>query len=355
MDYFRYGVSGSGKTHTLIGNANDPGIIPRALEQIYHQYSPYITKRPFLKVQKQNDVVCILSDESVDIELQNTNLIVEEMRDLILLNEEMHRVIEHEHSFETKDPKNIAHMNIWVAFVEIYNENIKDLLNVDSNLRIISNAGDSYIKGLTWIFAPTAMDAFSIMQYGYSNASCSQTKININSSRSHSVFLINITTISKDNVVSFSNFKFCDLAGSERVKKAESEGVRLKETQQINKSLMVFGRCLTAVHTNQKSRGSNTEVVPVRESKFTLLIQAALTGRERFSMIVNLWPTQQYYDENMNVLNFSSIAKQIFVRKPEERMAKRQSAKFSMFMHAAITSPTRNPVDHIDCQMEKQR
>lgn len=347
-------MSGSGKTHTLIGNEEEPGIIPRALEQIYHQYRPYISQRPILKVQKPNDVVSILNDELVEIELQNTTFIVESAGDSMSFNEEMQKVIQREHSFEIKDLSDISQMNIWVAFVEIYNENFKDLLNLHSKLRIISNAGDSYIKGLTWIFAPTAMDAYCIMQYGHLNASYSQTAINVDSSRSHGVFLINITSISKDNEVSYSNYKFCDLAGSERVKKAESAGARLKETQNINKSLMIFGRCLTAVHSNQKTR-SNTEVVPVRESKFTLLIQAALTGRETLSMVVNLWPVQQYFDENMNVLNFSSIAKQIVVKKPEERMANRQSARFSMFMHAAITSPTRNPVDHIECQMEKER
>jgi len=103
-------------------------------------------------------------------------------------------------------------------------------------------------------------------------------------------------------------------------------GSRLKEAQRINSSLMVLGRCLDAVNN---SRRANKDIVPFRESKLTMLIQGALLGREKLTMIVNVTPTDQYYEENLNVLNFASIAKNIIFKKP---IIKQNHSRYSLLM-----------------------
>jgi kinesin family protein 20 len=131
-----------------------------------------------------------------------------------------------------------------------------------------------------------------------------------------------------------SSFKFCDLAGAERTKKTGNMGDRLKEAGGINNSLLVLGRCLEAVNQNQTKDNKKhpDRVVPVRDSKLTFLLQSSLTGHEKFVMIVNLYPTADFFEENLNVLKFGSIANQIVVKKPEIRTFKRQSSRYSYLM-----------------------
>lgn len=354
MKFHRYGTSGSGKTHTLLGNENEPGILPRSFVQIFKQYENYISQRPLVKVQRRIDGVNILPDHEAEKELLISQFITSQVGLPTDYCKNINEIIQDQHSFEQYDDPSIHSINIWVSFVEIYNENVRDLLDFETNrqnLRIIANDGESFIRNVQWVFAPTVHDCYAILQYGQERASYGSTAINDYSSRAHSVFYINVVTINNHNEVSFANYKFCDLAGSERIKKAEAAGDRLKETQRINKSLMTLGRCLSAVYANQKAKRI-VDVVPVRESKLTLLIQSALTARERLTMIVNLLPIHEYYDENMNVLSFSSIAKQIHVRKVEARMKKRQSFSFSI---NAFTSAADRNVDHIECELERER
>ncbi|XP_063705345.1 kinesin-like protein subito [Culicoides brevitarsis] len=355
--FLTYGTSGSGKTFTLLGSDNDPGIVARSIEQIFTQYGRYISDFPMIKVDRRIDQVSMLTDDAAQNEVAITEFIKGQVDNVSPRNyQNLYEIIQKAHLFEETQDPSIASINVWVSYVEIYNEKVRDLLDVDetqANLQIISNDGESFIKNVQWVFAPNAETCHAIMEFGSLRASYGQTAINDCSSRSHSVFYINVVTITKQNEVSYANYKFCDLAGSERVKKAETQGGRLKETQKINTSLMTLGRCLSAVHANQKAKRI-VEVVPVRDSKLTLLIQAALTARERLTMIVNLLPITEYYDENMNVLAFSSIAKQIHVRKPETRMAKRQSMRFSYSINA-FTSPTRHKVDHVECELERER
>lgn len=114
------------------------------------------------------------------------------------------------------------------------------------------------------------------------------------------------------------SFKFCDLAGSERQYKTNNNtGNGLKEAQSINSSLTVLGRCLKAatVNNERNKNKKQTTNIPFRESKLTLLLQAALQGKEKLIMIANVTPTDTYFEENMNVLNFASITRNILYNK----------------------------------------
>lgn len=123
------------------------------------------------------------------------------------------------------------------------------------------------------------------------------------------------------------------MAGSERLKKTENVGNRLKEAQRINTSLMVLGRCFDSMFQNQQSKSK--EVVPFRESKLTMLLQRSLMGQEKITTIVTMAPKVDFLDENLQVLTFASIAHQIVYTQPKQKLQDRRagrSTRFSLFM-----------------------
>ncbi|XP_058461088.1 kinesin-like protein subito [Malaya genurostris] len=340
--FLTYGTSGSGKTYTLLGTNSNPGIVPRAIEQIFVEHAANISPHPSLRIDRT--MVSFLDDDTICDELKK----VENMKQMLQFNNSCHSkmksIIRKEHSFQTKHDTDVS-VFIWVSFVEIYNENVFDLLAQESifgkrkPMKIVSNEGNAYIKDLSCVYAGSSEDAFNILQFGLQSATYGSTDVNSNSSRSHSIFSITVVSYSlATQHINYSVYKFCDLAGSERLKKTGNFGERLKEAQKINTSLMVLGRCLETVHKNQKSK-KLADLVPVRDSKLTMLIQSALLGKEKLTMIVNLYPTEEYYDENINVLNFSSIAKQIVLQKKPTQKNNR-TTRYSFFLAQATSSPS---------------
>ncbi|XP_055530801.1 kinesin-like protein subito [Wyeomyia smithii] len=354
--FLTYGTSASGKTYTLLGNNNNPGIIPRAIEQIYIEQANNISPHPSLRIDRTS--VNFLDDDTVCEELKKLETMKMMLQNTESSHMKMKSRIKREHSFQPKMDSDVR-VFIWVSFVEIYNENVYDLIAPDvmftkrKPMKVLSNEGNAYIKDLSCIFAGSSEDALSILQFGLQSATYGSTDVNSNSSRSHSIFSITVISYSlATQHIQYSVYKFCDLAGSERLKKTGNFGDRLKEAQKINTSLLVLGRCLETVHKNQKSK-KLADLVPVRESKLTMLIQSALLGKEKLTMIVNLFPTDDYYDENLNVLNFSSIAKQIVLQKKPTQKNNR-ATRYSFFLAQATSSPS----SHIDgnrLMMENER
>lgn len=340
--FLTYGTSGSGKTYTLLGNNNNPGIVPRAIEQIFVEHAANISPHPSLKID--NTMVSFLDDDTVCAELKKVEAMKRILQNGDTSHSKMKSIILKEHSFTPKvDPD--VRVFIWVSFVEIYNENVYDLLAQESifgqrkPMKILSNEGNAYIKDLSCVFAGSSEDAYNILQFGLQSATYGSTDVNSNSSRSHSILSLTVVSYAlATQHISYSIFKFCDLAGSERLKKTGNLGDRLKEALKINTSLLVLGRCLETVHKNQKSK-KLPDIVPVRDSKLTMLIQSALLGKEKLTMIVNLYPTEEYYDENINVLNFSSIAKQIVLQKKPTQKSNR-TTRYSFFLAQATSSPS---------------
>ncbi|GLD53476.1 kinesin-like protein KIF20A isoform X2 [Lates japonicus] len=105
-------------------------------------------------------------------------------------------------------------------------------------------------------------------------------------------------------------FSLCDLAGSERCNKTKTIGERLKEAGNINNSLLILGKCITALRNNQTDR-MKSSYIPFRESKLTKLFQAVFCGKGRASMIVNINQCASTYDETLHVMKFSAVAKQV--------------------------------------------
>lgn len=243
--------------------------------------------------------------------------------------------IQSEHNFIKLDPRN-TRIYIWISFFEIYNESIHDLLEFPSSsskkrncLKVMCNSGKTFIKDLTSVFTTNSDEANQLLTMGLNNRLNASTNINDSSSRSHCLFMVDVIKHDKSNGIIQNNYRFCDLAGSERVKKSATSGSRLKEAQNINTSLLVLGRCLDTTFNNQAKK--KTELVPFRESKLTLFLQSAFAGKEKLTMIVNIWPITDFYEENLHVLNYASTANKIVYKKPTNAPRLSASRRYSFF------------------------
>lgn len=257
------------------------------------------------------------------------------IHDLLLFCREMQKRLSVE-SVAIVDVAENASLGVFVSFAEIYNEYIYDLLTPQTikreKLQLGNNNGVAYIKNLTMVPVSNGLQAFQILQFGLRNLNFASTGINDHSSRSHSIFTIKLVQAStSEEGYSVNYFNFCDLAGSERVKKTLNVGDRLKESNNINTSLLVLGRCIKAVRDSQKHK--DNRLIPFRESKLTQLFKRALSGSEDISMIVNINPTRSMFDESHHVLNFSAIANDIIVERPQIK-----KSRFSSYMKNRGTS-----------------
>uniref|UniRef100_A0A673I0E1 Kinesin-like protein n=1 Tax=Sinocyclocheilus rhinocerous TaxID=307959 RepID=A0A673I0E1_9TELE len=213
--------------------------------------------------------------------------------------------------------------SVWVSFYEIYNEFLYDLLDAPPSLQSHKRAtlrlsddkhGNPYVKDLTWIQVRSAEEAWKVLKAGQRNQSFASTHLNHNSSRSHSIFTIRVLHVKPQaelgQVTRISELSVCDLAGSERCK-AQQNGERMKEANNINTSLLTLGRCITALRHNQTNKSRPPLVVPFRDSKLTRVLQSFFCGHGRSCMLVNINPCASTYDETLQALKFSAIATQL--------------------------------------------
>jgi kinesin family protein C1 len=259
---FSYGQTGSGKTHTMQGSGEGAmrGIIPRAVEQILAQAR-------------------MMRSQKWDFKLS-------------------------------------------VSFLEIYNEELKDLLttfnqSASSNTKKLSikrsREGKSYVDGLTEVPVNTIDEVEglnqlqSLMAVAARARSVAKTKMNAQSSRSHSVFMLHLNGYNDDTGAQVSGaLNLCDLAGSERLDRsgAANDAQRLRETQAINKSLSCLGDVFNAL-----AQGSGH--IPYRNSKLTYLLQDCLSGDGKALMFVNLSPTMASSNESLCSLRFAQRVNQV--------------------------------------------
>ena len=140
-------------------------------------------------------------------------------------------------------------------------------------------------KGLKEICVRSADDAVRVLLFGKENLHFAATKLNHNSSRSHCVFtvkLIRTNHCDEPTEAAISMMSFVDLAGMERTTKTQSKGERLKEAGNINTSLLILGRCIDAMRSNQQN-SSNKAMIPYRESKLTRILQHFFSGMILFN------------------------------------------------------------------------
>ncbi|KAJ6720892.1 KINESIN-LIKE PROTEIN KIN-12C ISOFORM X1 [Salix viminalis] len=260
---FAYGQTGSGKTYTMMGEINqaecklsaDCGITPRIFE--------YLFSRIRMEEESRRD---------------------EKLR------------------FSCK-----------CSFLEIYNEQITDLLEPSStNLQLREDLNKGvYVENLTEYNVRTVNDVITLLQQGAANRKMAATYMNSESSRSHSVFTCVIESWwEKDsmNHFRFARLNLVDLAGSERQKSSGAEGDRLKEAANINKSLSTLG--LVIMSLVDLAHGKHKHV-PYRDSRLTFLLQDSLGGNSKTTIIANVSPSTCSAHETLSTLKFAQRAKLI--------------------------------------------
>lgn len=270
MSVFAYGQTSTGKTFTMRGTDKNPGIIPLAIKEIFR-----------------------------------------------LLDED----------------KTITKYTLKASYLELYNEQVNDLLNANNkNLEIRESAQKGvFVNNLTEVLVTNTEKAMQLLKQGDSVRVIAETKLNEKSSRSHSVLRLSlevnksienntnlisnnnnnnnnnasIKNNSKTSKTFFAQMNLIDLAGSENVSKAKTDGIRMKEGSNINKSLLALSNVISKLSANPKS------FVNFRDSKLTRLLQNGLSGNSKTTIICTITEALGCYSETINTLHFGNKAKNI--------------------------------------------
>ncbi|KAJ3675746.1 hypothetical protein LUZ60_004789 [Juncus effusus] len=202
------------------------------------------------------------------------------------------------------------------SFLEIYNEQITDLLDpTQRNLQIREDVGTGvYVDSLTVEYVESLKDVTQLLIKGLANRRTGATSVNAESSRSHCVFTCVIRSQFKNaedgmNAARMSRINLVDLAGSERQKLTQAAGDRLKEAGNINKSLSQLGNLINIL--GEISQSGKQRHIPYRDSKLTFLLQESLGGNAKLAMICGVSPSLKCKSETLSTLRFAQRAKAI--------------------------------------------
>lgn len=205
------------------------------------------------------------------------------------------------------------------SYLEIYNENIKDLLSPgNENLKIHEHyTRGVHVAGITEVNILSPSDVSTLMAKGESNRHVGETNMNERSSRSHTILRIYIECRQRgedSRSVKISCLNLVDLAGSERASHTGAEGLRLKEGGLINKSLLALATVIAKLSENSSngdsSRGGGGHI-PYRDSKITRILQPSLGGNARTLIICTVTPSDRFVEDTTSTLKFASRAKSI--------------------------------------------
>ncbi|XP_076007607.1 kinesin-like protein KIF22 [Genypterus blacodes] len=250
-----YGPTGAGKTHTMLGSPEEPGVIPHAVREVF-------------------------------------NLV------------------------KAKDEDDGWDYRVGMSYLEIYNEKVLDLLSPSSQDLPIREDKDKniLIPGLTHTPLSSFSDFDSHFVPASLNRTTASTKLNQRSSRSHAILLIKVvrTQRSLPNRQQTGKLYLVDLAGSEDNRRTGNQGIRLKESGAINLSLFTLSKVVDSLNSGTSGR------VPYRDSKLTRLLQDSLGGSAHSLMITNIAPEYKFYFDTFTALNFAAKSK-LIVNKPFTR------------------------------------
>ncbi|KAA0195429.1 hypothetical protein HAZT_HAZT002146 [Hyalella azteca] len=195
-----------------------------------------------------------------------------------------------------------------VSFLELYNEELFDLLYEDS-----SRKGSCIIQGLEEVLVRSKNDVYNVIEKGSAKRQTAATLMNAHSSRSHTVFTVTVhikeNTLDGDELLKTGKLHLVDLAGSENIGRSGAVDKRAREAGNINQSLLTLGRVITSLVEQAPH-------VPYRESKLTRLLQDALGGKTKTSIIATISPASTNLEETLSTLDYAHRAKNI-TNKPE--------------------------------------
>ncbi|KAH0566044.1 hypothetical protein GP486_000565 [Trichoglossum hirsutum] len=208
-----------------------------------------------------------------------------------------------------------AESSVKCSFIELYNEELRDLLSLDDSakLKMFEDGGRkghsaTIVQGMEESHIKNAIEGIKLLQDGSHKRQVAATKCNDLSSRSHTVFTITAyvkrTTEDGEDFVSAGKLNLVDLAGSENIQRSGAENKRAAEAGLINKSLLTLGRVINAL-VDKSSH------IPYRESKLTRLLQDSLGGRTKTCIIATVSPAKSNLEETISTLDYAFRAKNI--------------------------------------------
>ncbi|XP_078049062.1 kinesin-like protein Klp61F [Augochlora pura] len=223
------------------------------------------------------------------------------------------------HLFDELRILEVQEYSVRVSFLELYNEEVYDLLSVNdgaAKIRIYEDStrkGSVIVNGLEEVTIYNKSDVYKILEKGSEKRQTAATLMNANSSRSHTIFSITVhikeNTIDGEELLKTGKLNLVDLAGSENIGRSGAVDKRAREAGNINQSLLTLGRVITALV-------ENTPHIPYRESKLTRLLQESLGGRTRTSIIATISPASINLEETLSTLDYAHRAKNI-TNRPE--------------------------------------
>uniref|UniRef100_A0A8C2CFF5 Kinesin-like protein n=1 Tax=Cyprinus carpio TaxID=7962 RepID=A0A8C2CFF5_CYPCA len=334
---FTYGVTGSGKTHTMTGSPGQGGLLPRSLDMIFNSIGPYQAKRYVFKPDDKNGMeVQNQVDALLDRQKRDSQTTVPKTPTTRLI--QFADMISPEEACKADGVDEDSSYSVFVSYIEIYNNYIYDLLEetpIDpikpkppqSKILREDQNHNMYVAGCTEVEVKSTEEAFEVFWRGQKKRRIANTQLNRESSRSHSVFIIKLAQAPLDadgdnvlqdkNQVNVSQLCLVDLAGSERTSRTRAEGSRLREAGNINQSLMTLRTCIEVLRENQMC-GTN-KMVPYRDSKVTHLFKNYFDGEGKVRMVVCVNPKADDYEETLLVMRFAEMTQEVEVARPVDR------------------------------------
>ncbi|XP_042352799.1 kinesin-like protein KIF23 isoform X2 [Plectropomus leopardus] len=337
---FTYGVTGSGKTFTMTGSPGQGGLLPRSLDMIFNSIGPYQAKRYVFKtddkngLEVQNEVDALLERQRRENNLSVPKTPASRQK----LDPEIADMIKSEEAYKADGVDEDSCYSVFVSYIEIYNNYIYDLLEENQEDAIKPKPPQSkilredqnhnmYVAGCMEVEVKSAEEAFQVFWKGQKKRKVANTRLNRESSRSHSVLIVKLAQAPLDadgdnilqdkNQVTVSQLCLVDLAGSERTGRTGAEGTRIREAGNINQSLLNLRTCIEILRENQMC-GTN-RMVPYRDSKVTHLFKNYFDGEGKVRMVVCVNPKADDYEETLLVMRFAEMTQEVEVARPVDR------------------------------------
>ena len=303
---FCYGATGAGKTYTMSGTNTKPGIMYRAVQDIYQ------------KIKNQ-------SEKEFDVYVTFCEVYNERVHDLLKRNPNLDQ---RTNEITKEEPKNsrpksalknrrpTSSSSTSAAVTEESRKKPKYEKDLRPDLQVLERNGKVEIPDLALVPAPEVERLMSLLNFGNNNRTQHATDANAQSSRSHAIFTIILRQKEKtakiNSTARMSKLVLVDLAGSERAAKvtAGRGASRLREGANINKSLLALGSVINALADKAKNKGSKS-FVNYRNSKLTRIIKDVLGGNCFTVMIANVSGDNRSYDDTWNTLCYANRAKNI--------------------------------------------
>lgn len=285
---FAYGQTGSGKTHSMFGSNWEDVLRNGMMQSIRYRFYTSFSISPIPQAQG------ILQTEKHGI-----------------IPRTIYKVF---HDLSNGNGNQLADYTVTCTFLQIYNEKLYDLLQDQETVHPLlireSRIGGIYVQGINEFVMSSMDECLMILMKGERNRITRQTRLNMFSSRSHTIFQIRIehSKVDEKGNMKRAKLNLCDLAGSEKIgTEANITGMHFEELKTINLSLSTLGKVISGL-------SQNSTHIPYRDSKLTRLLQDSLGGGTRTCLIATVSPIADCADETISTLCFANSAKKVQIK-----------------------------------------